>query len=341
MIWLTWRQFRAQGIAAAAVLGALAITLAVTGPHLSSLYASSGLAACHTTCGPQASDFIGAVKGTSSELIFYGGIFLLYAAPALTGIFWGAPLITRELESGTFRLAWNQSVTRRRWLGVKLGLTGLAAAATAGLMSLMLSWWASPLYAAAGKVAGQNALSISRLAPLLFGATGLVPAAYALFAFALGVTTGVLVRRTVPAMAITLAIFAAVQVATPIFVRQHLIPPVTTTRALSTVTYSGLGVVDHGRLLLQPAAINGRTGDWIVGSGPVNKAGQPVIFAPPKCADLTSTFLSCMSAAGIRMQVSYQPAGRYWALQWLETAIFAALALGLGGICGWRVRRLV
>ena len=53
-------------------------------------------------------------------------------APALIGIFWGAPLVTRELEAGTFRLAWNQSVTRARWMAVKLGLIGLAAMATAG-----------------------------------------------------------------------------------------------------------------------------------------------------------------------------------------------------------------
>jgi len=41
------------------------------------------------------------------------------ATPALLGIFWGAPLIARELETGTCRLAWNQSVTRTRWLTVK------------------------------------------------------------------------------------------------------------------------------------------------------------------------------------------------------------------------------
>ena len=41
--------------------------------------------------------------------------------PALIGAFWGAPLITREFEAGTFRLAWNQSVTRARWLAIKLG----------------------------------------------------------------------------------------------------------------------------------------------------------------------------------------------------------------------------
>ena len=69
--------------------------------------------------------------------------------PALIGLFWGAPLIARELEAGTHRLVWNQSVTRTRWLAVKLGLLGLAAIAAAGLGSLAVDWWSDPLDKAA------------------------------------------------------------------------------------------------------------------------------------------------------------------------------------------------
>ena len=69
----------------------------------------------------------------------------MYLAPALIGLFWGAPLIARELETGTYRLAWNQSVTRSRWTLAKLGIGGLASVAVAGLLSLMITWWASPI----------------------------------------------------------------------------------------------------------------------------------------------------------------------------------------------------
>ena len=65
--------------------------------------------------------------------------------PALIGIFWGAPLVARELEAGTFRLAWTQSVTRTRWLAVKIALVGLASVLAAGLLSLLVTWWSSPL----------------------------------------------------------------------------------------------------------------------------------------------------------------------------------------------------
>jgi hypothetical protein len=341
MIWLTWRQFRAQGIIAAAALATLAIALAVTGWHLAALYNGSGLGTCGTQCGAQAASFISAVRGGATEVIFYGATFLAYAVPALIGIFWGAPLVTREVEAGTDRLAWNQSVTRGRWVAAKLGLIGLAAMATAGLLSLVTRWWASPLYDAT-RQAGRNALGINRLAPLLFGATGIVPIGYAAFAFALGVSVGVLVRRTLPAMAITLAVFAALQILWPGLVRPHLISPVSATQSLRTISFNDFGDHDNGILLLQVGSVNGRTADWITSSTPVNAAGQAISRAPQACMSrsIGDNFLQCLSSHGVRMDVRYQPASRYWTFQWLESGIFLVLALGLGWVCLWRIRRL-
>jgi hypothetical protein len=339
MIWLTWRQFRPQAIVAGVALAAVAVTLAVTGPHLAALYNDSGLGSCTANCGSRVTSFIDQVRGTASEDIFYGGIFLAYLVPALIGLFWGAPLVTREIESGTFRLAWNQSVMRRRWVATKLGLVGLASMAAAGLLSLMLSWWASPLYRA-GQQATGNSLSIGRLAPSLFGATGVAPIGNAALAFALGVTAGILVRRTIAAMAITLAVFVAIQVLWPVFVRPHLIAPAHTIQVLNAVTWNGTGDVNNGHLILVPGSIGGLPpGTWITGSQPVDAAGTPVTMAPPACVS-ASNFVQCLQAHGVRMEFSYQPANRYWDFQWLEAGIFLILAAGLGGACYWRVRRL-
>jgi hypothetical protein len=338
VIWLTWRQFRPQAVVAAVALVAAAIALAATGPRLASLFDSNGLATCRAHCGTDAGNFINQVQGSATELIFYGGILLMYAVPALIGIFWGAPLITRELESGTFRLAWNQSVTRTRWIAVKLGIIGLSAVATAGLLSLMTSWWASPLYQPARK-GGQNGLSINQLAPPLFGATGIAPVGYAAFAFSLGVTAGVLIRRTLPAMAVTLAIFAVIQIFWPVLVRQRLIPPVHGTEPLAAVTFNGISETNNGQLFLTIGSISGGPGDWVTSDRAVNAAGQAATRAPAACAQ-QNTFIPCLASHGIRMAVTYQPASRYWALQWCETGAFLALALGLGGLCYWRIRRL-
>jgi hypothetical protein len=341
MMWLTWRQFRAQAVVAGAALVAVAIALAITGPHLVSLFDSNGLATCRAGCGADAGHFINEVKGSGTELIFYGGIFLVYAVPALIGLFWGAPLVSREFEAGTFRLAWNQSVPRDRWMAVKLGFIGLAAVVTAGLLSLMTSWWASPLYQAAQK-AGQNTLSInaSKLTGTVFDATGIAPAGYAAFAFALGVTVGVLIRRTLPAMAVTLAIFAVIQILWPGVVRPHLIPPAHGTEPLAAVTFSAMGEASGGQLLLTVGSISGHAGAWVTSGRVVNAAGQAATRVPAACAQQSNTFIQCLASHGIRMAVAYQPASRYWALQWVETGIFLILAAGLGALCYWRIRRL-
>jgi hypothetical protein len=339
MIWLSWRQFRLQAIVAGAALAVVAITLGLTGPHLAGLYHGSGLGTCTADCGGRVSNFLNAVRGTASEDIFYGGIFLVYLVPALIGLFWGAPLITREIESGTFRLAWSQSVSRRRWVLTKLGLVGLASMAAAGLLSLMLSWWASPLYRAAAQ-AVQNSLSISRLTPSQFGATGVVPVGYAALAFALGVAVGLLVRRTIPAMVITVAIFTAIQILWPALVRPQLLPPARSTVSLEAVSWNGVGDVHGGHLILQPGTIGALPpGAWITGSEAVTSAGTPATIAPAACISARN-FVPCLQDHGIRLAVTYQPASRYWAFQWLETGISLLLAAGLGGLCYWRVRRL-
>jgi hypothetical protein len=276
--------------------------------------------------------------------------------PALIGLFWGAPLIARELEAGTHRLVWNQSVTRTRWLAVKLGLVGLAAIAAAGLGSLAVDWWSNPLDKAAAD-------EFPRMEPLLFGTRGVVPIAYAAFAFALGVTVGMLVRRTLAAMAISLAVFVAVQVAMPQLVRPHLIPP---TRSTVEITPSSLTMFSFGPDGLQVSAtLPGNTGAWVLSSRIVDASGRTVTRIPSSsslsptsgpCAlpreppasaprregpgDELAPCLAEVKRLGYRQQVTYQPASRFWRLQWYETAIYTAFALGLAGFCFWRLRRV-
>ncbi len=226
MTWLTWRQFRAQAFTAIAALAVFAVLLAATGPHLASLYATSGISGCQaTSCEHLASNFLQQLYAAGTYWVLYLlGVVIILLAPALIGLFWGAPLIARELETGTSALAWNQSITRTRWLAVKLTLTGLGAMALTEGLSLMQAWWAAPIGRAVGHGAGGTNLAMGRFSSLVFATHGITPLGYAAFAFTLGVTAGALIRRTVPAMAVTLAIFAAVQIAMPLWIRPHLFP---------------------------------------------------------------------------------------------------------------------
>ena len=346
MIWLTWRQFRAQAIVAAAALAVVAIALAVTGPHLAQLYDSSGLTSCraHGTCERLITAFMDQVKASTPDGVLFGlCIGLILAAPALIGVFWGAPLVTREIEAGTFRLAWNQSVTRARWLAIKLGLIGLASMATVGLLSLMVSWWATPLDRVTGLPAGRGGTpGFDRFAPVLFASRGIAPIGYAAFAFTLGVTVGVLIRRTVPAMAVTLVAFAAIQIAMPLWVRPHFTPPSHAVTALDPATILFVNTSGNGRFMKVGAAVN-LPGAWVLANQTLTPGGQ--VFtgpAPAACMSNTAPFSECEAALGrldLRQLVTYQPAGRYWAFQWYETGLFLVLAGALGGCCAWVIRR--
>jgi hypothetical protein len=358
MTWLAWRQFRAQAITAAAALAAFAILLAATRSHMDSLYAASRITGCHgDTCAGLASRFLILLTsgrgvpllpdGANAYVILYFlSVLVILAAPAIIGIFWGAPLIARELETGTVRLAWNQSVTRTRWLTVKLALIGVAAMAVTEGLSLLQGWWAAPIGKAVGLGGSASIMSEGRFGLFIFPTHGITPLGYAAFGFALGVTVGLLIRRAIPAMAVTLAIFAVIQFATPLWVRPHLLPP---SRTIATIEAAGANVTPAGGSTIAATAtsVPGQPGAWITSSGAVNAGGQPVT-APAACETAiphspgpggSSQWDNCLASHGIRVVETYQPISRYWPLQLTETGLFLVLALALAGLCFWRLDR--
>jgi hypothetical protein len=342
MIWLTWRQFRGQAITAAAALVVVAIALGVTGPGLVTRYDQFGLGTCHgAACTRLASNFLHYLGRGPYHTLFYAGLLLLYLVPGLIGIFWGAPLIAHELERGTHRLAWNQSVSRAQWTAIKLAMIGLAAIATAGLLSLMINWWASPIDTAMNIGQSGGGFTVPRLSPLAFDARGIAPLGYAAFAFALGVTAGVLIRKTLPAMAITLVIFAVVQFVMPNYVRPHLIPPVHATAPMNAYDNNEIMISSPGNTMTLVGNFS-KPGAWMLSNQTVTSSGQ-LFTGPAGAACLgNSTPNACsnwINSLHLRQSVSYQPASRFWPLQFIETGIYLVLAAGLGLVCAWQVRR--
>ncbi|MCW2767507.1 MAG: hypothetical protein JWO11_3466 [Nocardioides sp.] len=342
MIWLTWRQLRGS---AAVVLGALALAvlaLAVTGPQLADILRVSG------------TDFFDRL-GTdgTKKAVFYLGTAAAYAVPAVVGAFWGAPLVAREVEAGTHRLVWNQSITRTRWLATKLGLAGLGAV-VAGSIGLVVTWWCHPLDEAVGRGYTDNGpFSVPRLWPELFGSRGIVPIGMTVLALAVGVTVGLLVRRTVAAMAVTLAVVVAVQIATPVLVQSHLLAPERLTTTITATNLRGIqmagepGAADP-RIGRVEVAVD-QPGAWVTQNRTVDPDGKVVEFLPAWAEDCApapgtspDTAVACftrLAEEGYRQQVEYLPASRFWALQWMETGVLLGLALGLVGFCFWRIRR--
>jgi ABC-2 family transporter protein len=347
MIRFTWLQFRVQAVTAAAALAAFAVLLAATGPHLASLYAASGITGCPAaSCEHLATNFLQQLYAAGTYWVLYLlGVVVILLTPAIIGLFWGAPLIARELETGTSALAWNQSITRTRWLAVKLILTGLAAMAVTEGFSLMQAWWAAPIGRAVGHGGGGTSLAMGRFSSLVFATHGITPLGYAAFAFTLGVTAGALIRRTVPAMAVTLAIFAAAQIAVPLWIRPHLIPARHTVVSVMSLDNVSLqqGGLNGSKFTLGALNLPGQPGAWLLSSGAINAAGQATSTTPAACSTPSvrngPALFPCLARNGIREAITYQPASRYWPFEWAETAVYLALALALAGYCFRRLNR--
>ena len=238
MIWFTWRQFRTQTWVAVGALAAIGAALVVTSRSIADAYNAANVAACQGDCATAIENFLREVEGSLSGTVYDLTTPLLYLIPAVIGVFWGAPLIARELENGTHRLAWNQSVTRTRWLATKLVIVGAATAATVGLLSWAVTFWADRIDDATGVL----------IRPGIFAARGIVPIGYAVFAFTLGVTLGMLVRRSVPAMAATLAITVVALISMEEWIREHLVSPSHGTSPLDVSALDTLMIGDGGRM---------------------------------------------------------------------------------------------
>ena len=354
MIRFTWLQARISVLTATAGLAIVAIVLGFTGPHLVHLFDAT-VAGCNAKndCSTATSEFL-----KNDRSIQIGLDTLVVIVPGVIGFFWGAPLVAREFEAGTWRLAWTQSVTHTRWLAVKLGVMGIASMTVAGLFSLMVTWWSSPVDRA-------------NMSPFVsFDQRNIVPIGYAAFAFALGVTFGLLIRRTVPAMAATLVTFVATRLSFTHWIRPHLIAPAHQSIALNPTT-GGWGYGSESSLFgpsvsntLIPGPPN-IPNAWVYSTQIVDKAGHTLTsqFVASACplvvgnggpagggagagsvqapAGAGQALPDCVLKVGAKFHevVTYQPGSRYWAFQWHELAIYLAVALVLAGACIWWVRR--
>jgi ABC-2 family transporter len=337
MIWLTWRQHRQQALAGAIGLGLVAAFLLLTHAGIASNFRSSGLQSCLASpgrdCGELASQFDRQFRG----LQFLAALFLVI--PVLVGLFWGAPVVAREIEQGTYRLLWTQSVTRTRWYWTKLALIAGAVAVGAAVFAELVTWWSAIFVR----------VHDNRFTPGIFDFRGIVPIAYVLFGLALGVLVGTLVRRTLPAMAATLGAFIAVRVLVDLFARPHYLPAKTVS---SPIVATAKGIMIGSPTLNGAWIINQTTqdrfGHVLFGGAGIDFRGVgglcPGVTMPPlpggvSAAPSNSGLSQCLNRIGAHTVTTYQPAGRFWAFQGIEFALYAALAAALLVTAAWVVRR--
>ena len=319
MTWVTWRHYRYQGALAAAFLAALLVVLAISGLHAAHVW-NSATARCvkDASCAS-----LGNLSLSSPAIASL--VVATSAVPLLPALFWGAPMVASELEAGTHQFAWTQSITKRRWLAVRAGWLLLATAVLAAAVSAVVTWWSGP----------DNALTAGAFQVNRFDVTDIAPVGYALFAMALGICAGTVLRRTVPALAATLAGFVGLRMLTALWLRLHYIAPVTVYYKLTAPftpdgSYLGVsqGIVGPSG---KPAAVS---------YGVPNYNGVPL---PGACQHLSNpdpqAVLPCLAAHGYRGYLAYQPASRFWAFQGIETGMYAVLAAALLALTFWVLRR--
>jgi uncharacterized protein YneF (UPF0154 family) len=328
MAWVTWRQHRFALGGVAALLSGLALYLWLTGLQVHHAYAT--VTACHPASSYACQNLVinfDTTYGATADAI----AVLLQVVPALIGAFVGAPVLARELETGTFRYAWTLSVGRRRWTIAKLVPLAIAVAAAAGVFSLLFSWYFQPFFADGNDIP---------LDPKLFDLRGVAFAAWTLAGFAIGALAGLLIRRVVPAIAASLAAYAGLILAAGLYLQQHYMtpllgrnlfnPPVSAwiirgwwTKGGTTISQSTMNQIMTAMFRqIMPAIL------------PKNVNNDDIKFYKGAA---NSRVLHYLTQHGYTQWTSYQPGSRFWPFQWIEGGGLLALSVLLIAATIWLV----
>jgi hypothetical protein len=313
LTWVSWRQHRTALVAVAGLLGIAAALLLVHGHRMHADYHRFGLDACPTlrsaACGT-AADFF--THRYQSLVDFLPGLFTFL--PGLLGAFTGGPLIARELETGTFRFAWTQGTDRTKWVVAKLLLVGGVLLVPATLFTIVFTWWFDPWIRFNGRMNSGQAYEIE----------GTVFIARTLFAFTLGAFLGVIIKRTVPAVAATLGLWFGSVFLSVIYLRPLIQAPV-----------------------IGPTTSQGPIGDrWVISDWFQDRTGHHLsdndlnaLLGAQGRPPATQSIDDVLRGHGIVQMQKYQPGSRFWHFQLVETLGYVVVALLLGVATTWWVRR--
>ncbi len=312
MIWLTWRQHRTEIAIMLGLYAAIAVGLLFTGIAMHNDFQQLGIASCVNnpslteSCGTLINIFDQDWGGAQSLIPW------LNLVPALFGVLIGVPLIAREYEQGTQRLAWTQSITRLRWLLVKLGVLLAIVLALSAVLIAIMTWWNQSFDFLNGRFPATS-----------FDFEGIVPLGYAAFSFAMGTLAGAIARRSIPAVAATIVSYVPIRLFVDQSLRQNYMSPLQATFAFDATTNA-------------PSRF-----DWLLEQHVVDQHGQPVsgfvVFTTCRLSGTKSVFMQCVANHGWLNQVIYQPASRFWPFQGIEFALFFGVALALLGLTVWLV----
>jgi hypothetical protein len=323
MAWVTWRQHRAVLAGVAALLGAAAVYLLIAGLQMHHAYGP--VAACRPASSAKCQQIAGYFLREYAPGV--GPVLgLLQVIPPLIGAFAGAPVLARELETGTFRYTWTQGFGRTRWAVAKLVPLAVVVTVSAGAFSALVSWYIQPIFGA-GDDNGP-------LYPTIFDLRGVALADWTLAAFAIGAAAGILIRRVIPAMFATLAVAGGLAFAAGAFLRRHYAAPIVSTNP---------NFRTHAWVLSQIWTRGGRPASLSMINATFRAidvtAVTPGLWQPGPATPANVDPAQYLIQHGYTQLTTYQPDSRFWQFQWIEGGWLLALSLLLIATSVWLVRR--
>ncbi|MFE2147550.1 transporter [Streptomyces sp. NPDC059456] len=307
-LWLAWRQQRLLILTGTLLVTVCALWAALRRADLIEAIGGYDLSQCkgwNGTCPPQA---YAAMSESNTGIRILGTIGL--ALPAAIGMFWGAPLIGRELENGTIKVVLTQNTGARAWFAARFGLAALCAAAFSAAVAGLIAWWWAPISNMSDGVYWYD--------PYVLGGSGPSAVAGALFGLAAGTATGLLVRRTLPAMGATLGVVLCTAAVLTFFRRDFVTP------------------VDRITPGMTPKQLIGSA--WSAGYRYLTPDGAQ--HPLENCLYSGDELRRCMDEHGFTGRVhKVYPSSDFWTFQAIDTTVYLLLALALVALTAGLLRR--
>lgn len=315
MTWLTWRLHRTEAAIGVLLFAGLIAIMLVATQRVNSAYDTAQDGGCFGTsqddlCPQHLTDFF----GLSSR--WHNLTTLLHGVPLAAAGLLMIPTL-QELERGTHRLSWIQSITRRRWSLSRIGFVAGFALLVAVIWAVTAREWRSSILRVAEPSFNRDSFDLSPV--VLIG--------YSLFAVALALAAAVVVRRLVPALALTAVGFIGTRILITFVVRPRYRPAIEDTVAPDSANGPYTGFADL----------------WVLDESWITNTGERLSWARvdqlcPTGA-IERTYRQCLIDNGLSNLRTYHPTSRVEQFQFIEAALYLGLAAGLLALTYWWLTR--
>jgi hypothetical protein len=321
LAWVAWRRHRTTLAATAALLAVIAVYLLINGEHMHTAYA--GYQSCVAARSANCQFIWQSFRDGFGQTDLVGTVLLLL--PGIVGAFAGAPLVARELETGTFRYAWTQGAGRMRWAIALLAPGAVGVAVIMAAFGILVSWYNRPLV---------DAGIMPYLRPTVFPVIGPAVAGWALAGFALGVLAGLLCRRVLPALVCACGAWFGLALVAATYLRLNYLSPLTTTSLELSNTDMG---IDQWWTKGGERVSNAQINSTLQAIGVQLGSGEKPVTVHPGSDSVDP--VQYLIQHGYQQVTSYQPGNRFWTFQWIEFGWLTALSLLLVAASLWLLRR--